>query len=392
MRSWPLLLLSLATCDALDEIAQQAIQDAAKDAAAPTAPAPSPGAPTPGTPSPREPRAATGPLAGGAIEIFFTTPQLVYPDIPDKRSPQPFVERLIADIDAATTSVDAATFEYNLTSVGEALVRAKKRGVKVRLALDEEHLEEKEEMAAWAKSIQAAKIPVSWEETSNFLHSKFFVIDGAIAWTGSWNLTNNDTFRNNNNILRITAPGLVANYQAEFTQMFSGTFGPHKETVATTPTATLGATQVENYFSPSDGVLAKLLPHLKGAKKSIYFMTFSFTEDSIAQVMIDKKNAGLSVKGVFEKRNANSSGSELPTLRSAGLDVREDGNCYTMHHKVIIIDERTVITGSYNFTARAEEKNDENVVILNDPAVASLYLDEFTRVYDQASQSLPCSF
>jgi phosphatidylserine/phosphatidylglycerophosphate/cardiolipin synthase-like enzyme len=333
---------------------------------------------------------ARGSLGGGAIEVFFTTPALVYPDVPEKRTLQDFEKRLVADIDAATSSVDAATFEYNLDSLRDALIRAKKRGIKVRLALDEEHLEEKEEMAAWAHEVEGAKIPISWEQSTNFLHSKFVIIDDKIAWTGSWNFTNNDTYRNNNNILRLSDSALVENYRAEFAQMFAGRFGPKKKPSTPTPQVTLGSTKVENYFSPEDGVLSHLLPHLEGAKKSIYFLAFSFTEDKIGALMVEKKKAGLTVQGVFEKRNAEGTGSELGYLRENGIEVLDDGNCYTMHHKVIIIDERTVITGSYNFTARAEQKNDENVIILNDKEAARLFLDEYRRVYEQAAKGTKC--
>jgi phosphatidylserine/phosphatidylglycerophosphate/cardiolipin synthase-like enzyme len=54
------------------------------------------------------------------------------------------------------------------------------------------------------------------------------------------------------------------------------------------------------------------------------------------------------------------------------VDVLEDDNCYILHHKVIVIDERTVITGSYNFTSSAERDNDENLVIVDDEALAGV--------------------
>jgi phosphatidylserine/phosphatidylglycerophosphate/cardiolipin synthase-like enzyme len=72
------------------------------------------------------------------------------------------------------------------------------------------------------------------------------------------------------------------------------------------------------------------------------------------------------------------------------VDVLEDGNCYILHHKVIVIDERIVITGSYNFTASAERDNDENLVIVYDPLLARDYLKEFERVYAQAQAPSRC--
>jgi phosphatidylserine/phosphatidylglycerophosphate/cardiolipin synthase-like enzyme len=57
-----------------------------------------------------------------------------------------------------------------------------------------------------------------------------------------------------------------------------------------------------------------------------------------------------------------------------------------MHHKVLIIDGRTVVTGSYNFTANAERRNDENVLVIHNPQIAAQFLEEFHRLYDQARQ------
>ena len=72
--------------------------------------------------------------------------------------------------------------------------------------------------------------------------------------------------------------------------------------------------------------------------------------------------------------------------------VMTDGNKYTMHHKVIIIDDATVITGSFNFTKSADTVNDDNVLIIDNPAVARLYLDEFDRLNSIAKDPDPTSF
>lgn len=324
-----------------------------------------------------------------AIQVFFTTPSLVYPDIPNWRTPPPHEQALIADIDAAQVSVDMASFEYNLVSVGDALLRAQQRGVAVRLALDREVLE-KPEQALWAGRMEAAGIPIAWEETTAFLHSKFFVIDSGIVWTGSWNVTQNGTYRNNNNIVRIVVPGIVENYAAEFAQMVDGAFGKRKLSRSVAPMVECGDVRIENYFSPQDGVQQHVLAHLDGAQQSIRFLSFAYTSDAVAQAMIERQVAGVVVQGVFESRNARGTGSQFTPLKQAGVEVLEDGNCYTMHHKVIIVDDRTVITGSYNFTNRAEETNDENLLIIDDAGVVQQFLHEFARVYRQARYPKRC--
>ncbi len=336
--------------------------------------------------------AAVGPVlqrGDGALQVFFTTPTLIYPDLPQRRTPPPYEQALIADLDAATATIDLATFEYNLESIAEALVRAQQRGVNVRLALDRERLIEPE-IAAWAGEIEAAQIPIAWERSSAFLHSKFVIIDRRVVWTGSWNITNNGTYRNNNNLLRITIPAIVANYAAEFEQMFGEAFGTAKQSLAPFPTTLAEPARIETYFSPQDTVEPHILERLRAARRSIVFMAFSYTSDAVSAAMLERHAQGVAVRGVFERRNAGGIGAEFDTLRAGGVDVLEDGNCYTMHHKVIVIDGRTVITGSYNFTNRAENVNDENLLIIDDRELARLYLAEFERVYRQADEPTRC--
>ena len=86
--------------------------------------------------------------------------------------------------------------------------------------------------------------------------------------------------------------------------------------------------------------------------------------------------------GVMEARQvASNTGSDYERFLAAGLDVRLDGNPNNMHHKVLIIDEQVVVTGSYNFSLNAETRNDENSLVIFDPEVADLYLEEFRRVF-----------
>lgn len=324
-----------------------------------------------------------------ALQVFFTTPTLVYPDVPDQRTPPSYEQAIIADLDAAQSSIDMAVFEYNLTSIADALIRAKERGVQVRLALDRENLE-KPEMSSWAGDVEQADIPIAWEDSDAFLHSKFIIVDNALVWTGSWNATVNDTYRNNNNLLRFTIPEIVANYAAEFGQMFEGAFGNDKESLAPNPSVEFNGIHLENYFSPQDGIEQHILQRLNEARKTIRFLAFSFTSDAVAQALLERQSAGVTVQGVFENRNAGGTGAEFGALESEGVDVLEDGNCYTMHHKFFIIDDATVVTGSYNFTARAEDTNDENLLIIDNPTIAQQYREEFERVYSQAETPPRC--
>jgi phosphatidylserine/phosphatidylglycerophosphate/cardiolipin synthase-like enzyme len=191
-------------------------------------------------------------------------------------------------------------------------------------------------------------------------------------------------------MLRFASRQVAADYAHEFEQLFAGRFGTGKISGTPYPHVQLGGTNVEVFFSPEDGVAKHVLQRLAAAKQSIHFMAFSYTEDKISDAMVTKRKAGLVVRGVFETQNAGGSGADFGRLKQGGVDVLEDGNCYILHHKVIIIDARTVITGSYNFTSSAERDNDENLVMVDDPNLARAYLDEFERVYAQAQAPTRC--
>jgi phosphatidylserine/phosphatidylglycerophosphate/cardiolipin synthase-like enzyme len=225
--------------------------------------------------------------------------------------------------------------------------------------------------------------------------SKVFgqLLNNRLVWTGSWNMTENGTYRNNNNAVLIASTALAENYTAEFEEMFAGQFGPTSPADTPNPrviiTAEIGEEQerraeVENYFAPEDEVATQIIAEIERAQSRIRFMAFIFTSEEIADAMLERAATGVVVQGVIEDRNAERDYSEYKRLRAEVHDVLPDGNPYIMHHKVIIIDDATVILGSYNFTASAEEDNDENLLVIHDPEVAALFVAEFGRVYEQA--------
>jgi phosphatidylserine/phosphatidylglycerophosphate/cardiolipin synthase-like enzyme len=108
-------------------------------------------------------------------------------------------------------------------------------------------------------------------------------------------------------------------------------------------------------------------------------MAFSFTLDDMASIIINRGGAGVRVRGIFERTGSETQFSELRPLRCAGLDARQDGNPFVLHHKVFIVDGQFVLTGSFNFSASATRSNDENLLIINDPDLARLYAQEFER-------------
>ncbi len=325
------------------------------------------------------PAAVSEDIAGGGdyYQVYFTNPVIPFDDV----TTGGVEDHLIELINGAQSSIDAAMFEFDLQNVADALIAAHKRGVNVRVVYDNEHTEDDPQM----EELIDAGIPATPDERSAFMHNKFFVFDGKTVWTGSTNITINGVYRNNNNSIVIQSPALAENYAAEFEEMFNGEFGPSSPSDTPNPVINLGGVEIENYFGPEDVIIPRLVELINGAQSSIKFMAFSFTNDDMGAAMRDRAAAGVTVTGVFETRGADTEYSECGALLDAGQDVRLDSNPRTFHHKVIIIDDSIVVIGSFNFSDNAAESNDENMVIVHDPAVASLYAQEFDRRFAEAN-------
>ncbi|HON57657.1 MAG TPA: helix-hairpin-helix domain-containing protein, partial [bacterium] len=136
----------------------------------------------------------------------------------------------------------------------------------------------------------------------------------------------------------------------------------------------------EAYFSPKDKIEDKIINYINKAEYTIEFALFTFTEVDIANALIAAKNRGVVVRGIFEDAQINITGCQYTPLKNAGIKVIKDKNSYCMHHKYIIIDGRIVITGSFNWTASANVKNDENIVILKDKPTAIQYYEDFKKI------------
>ncbi len=288
-------------------------------------------------------------------------------------------EELAAGIDQARVSVDTAIFDLNLWSIRDALIAAYRRGVSVRVVTDSDNIDAQE-----VQELKQAGIQVLGDRHESLMHDKFVVIDRSVVWTGSMNFTTGGGYLDNNNLIRLRSPKLGEAYTTEFEQMFvEDHFSSEKTSQTHNPIVTVNGSPIEVSFSPEDGTLKHILSAVNSAQESISFLAYSFTSDDLAQALIERAQAGVSVRGVFDKdQYTSNSGTEYETLHNAGLDVWLDANPRLMHHKVIIIDGQVVITGSYNFSNNAEHYNDENTLIINDPGIAAQYLEEFQQIYE----------
>ncbi len=140
---------------------------------------------------------------------------------------------------------------------------------------------------------------------------------------------------------------------------------------------------IEVYFSPKDHCDQKLIQQINSAKKSLDIAIYSLSKENIAAAVASANARGVRVRIVTDKQQAGGKYSKDEYLRAHGITVLEDTHAGLMHDKFAVIDDRIVITGSYNWTNGATYKNDENMVIIRTPEIVARFEQEFTRLLEE---------
>ncbi len=130
----------------------------------------------------------------------------------------------------------------------------------------------------------------------------------------------------------------------------------------------------EVYFSPHGGATGAINYAIENAKQSILVQAYSFTSVSIAEGLIRAHKRGLRVQVLLDKSQRTQKYSILDILTSAGVPTLIDAVHAIAHNKVMIIDNDIVVTGSFNFTMAAEERNAENLLIIHSKELSARYL------------------
>ncbi|MBW8308949.1 MAG: phospholipase D family protein [Candidatus Paracaedibacteraceae bacterium] len=131
-------------------------------------------------------------------------------------------------------------------------------------------------------------------------------------------------------------------------------------------------------FSPNTLCRQTLITSLNMAKKSIHLQAYSFTDGAIAAALINAKERGVSVNIILDKSNKTDKRSQARAVAQAGISVYIDSPKGIAHNKVILIDEETVVTGSYNFSSATHSRNAENLLFIKNTELAQRYLKNWT--------------
>jgi phosphatidylserine/phosphatidylglycerophosphate/cardiolipin synthase-like enzyme len=296
------------------------------------------------------------------------------PEIPYENNLEPIVlfcpdegcgKNLEFLLNSAKSSIECAFFDLDLKNIINTLAD-KSSEVEVKVVIDNINYENQ------------LMGNVKTDNSSRLMHNKFCIIDDKVVWTGSFNPTENGDKKNNNNVIVLYSMLIAENFNDEFEELWNGEFSRGDK--VDNPIISLNNKKIETYFCPEDNCEEQVRKQIRNAKKSIYFMTFSFTSEGIGDEILFTEN--IDIKGVFEARGAGKF-SQFERLKGFGINVKKDKNKANMHHKVFIIDNETVITGSYNPTANGNKNNDENLMIIHDKKIAGKYLEEFNKVFYQ---------
>ncbi|HEX9952438.1 MAG TPA: phospholipase D-like domain-containing protein, partial [Rubricoccaceae bacterium] len=320
---------------------------------------------------------------------------------------------LLPRLASATETIDLALYSLSGsvgTQIGNALLAARSRGVRVRLILDDDT------NPAEPDRLRAAGLAVITDGFGQndgafgLHHNKFVVIDRAStdptrAWTmtGSWNPTDSGTTDNQQNVVWIQDGALAGAFTAEFEQMWgSSTATPdpatsrfHRRKTLVAPTAFwIGGTYTRLLFSPQGAgpygtVEAAITGAMRTADHEIALNLNLITRTAYVDAARERFDAGVAVRAAIG--DIGTTGSVF-----APLDAFADAYAFPsntlglLHHKTAIIDgqhpqsDPIVITGSHNWSRSANEDNNENTIFLYNAAVANLYLQEFAARYREA--------
>jgi len=132
------------------------------------------------------------------------------------------------------------------------------------------------------------------------------------------------------------------------------------------------------HFSPQGGCTEAVVAALNKAKSSVLVQAYSFTSAPIAKALVEAKRRGAKVQVILDKSQRTEKYSSADFLHNSDIPTYIDAAHTIAHNKVMVIDGRVVITGSFNFTKAAEEHNAENLLVIDDAALAAQYAQNWS--------------
>lgn len=277
-------------------------------------------------------------------------------------------------LDSANSEVLVAHYNIRRQSYLDKLVELADRGVHVRVAVDatnaakdynvgDDFLEE--------RGIDIVRVKPSG--SGNLMHLKVTVVDSDIVMTGSFNWNGTAALANDENMIVLRDPDVVNRYRDQVLEVRGDK--PH----ATDGGVINAATTL--HFAPEDKLDSKLVELIDAAEVSIDLAMFTFTRKTVADALVRAiEQRGVVVRAVLEAKRVGSSDTD-EQLDDAGAMVLRAGNTIgefsAMHQKYAVIDGTRVISGATNWTYRGTRKNDEDLLVIELPALVTAFQRNF---------------
>lgn len=182
------------------------------------------------------------------------------------------------------------------------------------------------------------------------------------------------------------AEGLMgrAYWDAENALMGIGPLAAHRQQNVAPAVVVPAQGSVAIGFSPGHAE-SLVVQTIASARQSILVASYSFTSKPIAQALVEANKRGVQVEVVLDKSQRTERYSSATFLANMGIPVRIDSRYAIMHNKFMVIDGKTVETGSFNYTSSAARRNAENVIVLRDnPQAAQVYAKEWQRLWNES--------
>jgi phosphatidylserine/phosphatidylglycerophosphate/cardiolipin synthase-like enzyme len=324
--------------------------------------------------------ASTATGAGGApsYEINTNYESWHSPDVKASAyfAPHDDVEAVVlGELARAKKSLRLAFFNIRLDQVKTVLEQKVKAGVDVHVLLDKK--QQDESYNTMFEDLQAVGVPVTLIENTSAadatLHDKFTVIDGERVMTGSANFSYTALHVSDETLIVAKGAELAARFEAEFDELVA------KGDAKSLP---YGNEKLRAWMGPEDSLATKIGSALDAAKTSAFVALFDLNTDTLVDSLVAARERGVNVIVVLDKKQADDvTGTADEVLSAAGVKVlkalNSGSNQAEMHHKYAVLDHKTVLVGSNNWTNLGSYFNDENLLVVDDVGVATRFEGNF---------------
>lgn len=137
------------------------------------------------------------------------------------------------------------------------------------------------------------------------------------------------------------------------------------------------------FFSPGESCRDVIIHQIIQAVKRLHICVFTISDDLITEAIMTSHKRGLEIRIITDNDKSRDIGSDIDQLTKAGIAVKMDSTPNHMHHKFMIVDDRSLITGSYNWTRSAARFNNENLLLTQEVGVVKSFLKEFERLWNE---------